>query len=94
MKNKSSNPTIKDKREAENISKSKDEINKVRPLIQEIFPSAETIAIDPEFKELSFYVDSATFDSMQKNINKEKISLTFIKSDKDSIALYFKYALL
>lgn len=93
MKKRTINPKIKYKREEENIAKFKEEIEKIKAIIQKKFPTAETIAIDPEFKELSFYTDLVTFDNSQKNIKTPEINLNYIKSDKDSISLYFKYSI-
>lgn len=92
-KNKSKNPILKEKKEAEALAKSREESNIVKEKITKLFFSAETIAVDTEFREVSFYVDNIEFNNVKKNISESGISLDIIKTDKDSLTLYYKYSL-
>lgn len=91
---KSREQIAKEKRELDTLAKCKEEIIQVKKNISEIFSTSEAVSVDTEFKEVTFYVDRAEFDSKQKNFINEGIDLTLIKADSDSIALYFKYKLI
>jgi hypothetical protein len=81
------------KRDEEEIIKFKQESSKVTDLILKMFKTAEMVSVDVEHKELTFYVMQNEFENMRKDIDGEGISLTYLKCDKDTISLYFKYTL-
>ena len=92
-KGRSREQIAKEKKENENLVKIKAEIEKIRECVSRHFKSAETISSAHEFKEVSFYVYQSEFDNPKKDIVDNNIKLSFIKSDKDTLTLYYKYSI-
>ena len=98
MKKKKSKPSSKkaaekEKREAAELSAATEEKSKVSSSILSTFKTAEFVSVDPEFKEVNFYVMQEEYDSRRKDFSAQGVDFKFERGDKDELSLYFSYAL-
>ena len=88
---KSKSSVLGDKKDEEVLTKSKSEMALVSSQIPPLFGTAETIAVDPEFKEVSFYVDQSEYDTKKRDFETPVARFKFEKGDSGTMALYFTY---
>ena len=95
MKKKTSKQAkIKAEKEAEQMAKIKEERSLITSEINAVFKTADMIAVDTEFKEVSLSVYQDEYDRMRRNFVSNRAEFKFQKSDKDTCTLYYSYAII